>query len=88
MVFNNVLYMFFFHEGQWNRQYKDFVPIDPGATAWSGVTSIPTGFGLLRVFCPLAFAETDTRTTSVLVDEFDAGQLQDSPNGQIIGRRH
>ena len=29
---------------------------------------------VLLVFCPLRFAETQTRTTAVLVDELDAGR--------------
>ena len=32
-----------------------------------------TSFGLHRLFCPLALAETDTRSSAVLVDELDAG---------------
>src|ERR1035437_5603508 len=46
------------------------------AIAWSGVAAISTSFGLLRLFCRLAFAQSHTRAAAVLVDELDAGQLR------------
>jgi hypothetical protein len=32
------------------------------------------------MFWPLGFVQSNTRTAAVLVDEFDAGQLQGTPN--------
>ena len=34
----------------------------------------------------LAFAESDARSTAVLVDELNAGQLQGAPDGELVGR--
>jgi hypothetical protein len=34
------------------------------------------------------FAKADAGATAVLVDEFDAGQLQGTPNRQVVGSRH
>ena len=34
------------------------------------------------------FAQPRTRTATVLVDEFDAGQLQGTPYRQVVSRRH
>src|ERR1019366_8652023 len=34
------------------------------AIAWSGVAAISTSFGLLRLFCRLAFAQSHTRLVS------------------------
>jgi len=43
---------------------------------------------LFGLFWPLTFAQSHTRTATVLVDEFDAGQFQAAPNRQIVSRRH
>ena len=47
----------------------------------------PTG-RLFGLFWPLTIAQPHARAAAVLVDEFDAGQLQGPPNRQIIGGRH
>ena len=41
---------------------------------------------LFGPFCPLTFAQADTRAAAVLVDEFDASSLQRPPNCKIVHR--
>jgi hypothetical protein len=36
----------------------------------------------------LAFAKADALSTAILVDEFDAGHFQGSPNRRIVSSRH
>jgi hypothetical protein len=32
--------------------------------------------------------ESHTRTTTILVNKFDAGNFQRTPNGKVVGSRH
>jgi hypothetical protein len=43
---------------------------------------------LFAFFGCLKLPETHARPSPILVDEFDPGQLQGAPNGQVISRRH
>jgi hypothetical protein len=43
---------------------------------------------LFWLFQPLAIPKADGWTAPVLVDEFDAGQLQGPPNRQTVSDRH
>jgi hypothetical protein len=51
----------------------------------NNLTTVIRLFGLVW---PLAFAQSDPWAAAVLVDEFDAGQLQGPPNRQVVSRRH
>ena len=44
--------------------------------------------GLFAFFGCLKLPEPHARPSPILVDEFDPGQLQGAPNGQVISRRH
>ena len=39
-------------------------------------------------FWLLTIAQSHTWAAAILVDEFDAGQLQGAPNRQVVSRRH
>ena len=46
------------------------------------------GARLFALFWPLRIAQSHTRSTSVFVDEFDAGGFQCAAHRQVVGSRH
>jgi len=61
------------------------------ASSLAAVSDVPFSATSTRPFLTLfvgVFAEANARAAAVLIDEFDAGQLQGPPNRQIIGGRH